>query len=101
MRGFTVLSICVSIAAGAFWGIAVYGIISRAGNSYPMRVDVGAAEMTGGVAAFFWLVRWVVVRNRGDQGDQDRTLLIRTLAGVVPARPPAKTIPMQRVPRAL
>jgi hypothetical protein len=88
------LSVCGTVAAFAFWAIAVTRIF-RPGNPDILRVDVGAAVMTGVIAAGCWLVRWRELH------DQDKALLLRTLADAVPARPLAKTIPMPRVHRAL
>lgn len=67
-----------------------------------MQVSDHDAALIGAFAAVaLWLVRWRTGRDDNREqararADRDKTVLIRTLAGVLPARRVAKTIPMRR-----
>ena len=91
MRGITVTSICVTIAAAGFLALDITG----AGDRWNARIQVGDHDLTiiAAIAAVvLWLVRWRAAR------DHDKTLLIRTLADAVPERSVKRTRPF---PRAL
>lgn len=106
-RPILITSIAFTVAAGAMWGVAVDWVLT--GTALPLGGSA-AATLTA-VAAMCWMDLRRVTRYRhraqrdADRArqDQDKALLIRTLADVVPARPLARvlrlarTIPMHRV----
>lgn len=72
MRGISSVSITVTIVACAFWALDFGGFWDSR-----QRPSMHDAAVTVSVAAvMFWLARWRLKR------DQDKELLIRTLADV-------------------
>lgn len=100
LRGITVTSILVTITAVVFLVLDINGI------RWSARLQVGDHDLTiiSGVAAIaLWLVRWQAGRNDKRErararADEDKAILIRTLADAVPARSVKRTAPF---PRAL
>lgn len=77
------ISISMTITSVLSWATAVIELW----ECWPARVmpvTLAWAGMTGVIAALCWLFRYQVER------DKSRTLLIRTLAGAVPAQPLAE-----------
>lgn len=99
LRGITVTSILVTIAAAVCAALDVTGI---SGNAHAQVGDHDAAIISAVAAVALWLVRWRAKRDderarARAQADEDRTVLIRTLASAVPPRPVAKSVPFPRV----
>lgn len=100
LRGITVTSIIVTIAAVIFLVLDINGIRWNA------RLQVGdhdATIISGIAAVFLWLVRWRAGRDdKREQArardDENVSILIRTLADAVPPRSVKRTASF---PRAL
>ena len=89
-RRISAVSITVAIAALCFWVLAAlsaWAYIDPRG----MAIEVGIGTALSVMAVNFWRDRR---RDRLDleraRLDEDRTILIKTLADVVPARPAAR-----------
>lgn len=103
MRKFWVVlvpAIIFSVLAGIFWGIAIAGLYDGL-RMHDMSPDVGAAVTSSCIAAQCWLTAWRERRRelsemRQAEADNDKAILLRTLADVLPARPWAPTIPFRR-----
>jgi len=88
LRGITGTSIFVTITAVIFTALDITG----AGDGWSAFAQVGdhdATIITAVAAVVLWLARWWLRR------DQDKALLIRTLADAVPAQRKelARTLP--------
>jgi hypothetical protein len=100
MRGrpVCVVSIVIAFVALVFWGAAALATWGDIGHS-ALAFEVGAGTALSVIAA---IRRHDAERTWADQErarvDEDRTILIRTLADAVPPRPLARTMPF---PRAL
>lgn len=103
LNRLAITSIIVTLCAVLFWAAAILGVCSN----WPTTDEtlVQTATVTESIAAvLLWLTWWKTTHDRAwqatqDEFSQDRSVLIRTLGALVPARPLAKTIPMKfRVP---
>lgn len=84
-------SVTATVMSVASWAAVFTGAWQRWSPAW--------AAMTGVIATLCWTTRW---RQRQDERqaalDADRSLLLRTLAGVaVPPRPAAQTVRLHRV----
>lgn len=91
-RRLCAASIVAVVAALAFWGLAAASAYA-AFNPHGTAIEVGGATSSSVIAALCWLTRHRV------EADQRRALLVRnqellikTLAGVVPAQPAVRPL---------
>ena len=95
-QSVSVASITAAITAMSAWGLAALSAWECV-DPRGLSIEVGV-----GVTATLISVMWQLTgrRERQEQErarlDEDRTVLIRTLAAAVPARPLARTLPFRR-----
>lgn len=90
-RLIVVAAVGFSVLGCALWGLVIAGFWAR---PLPPRIQpaaIAASATTTVIAAMCWLNWWRARR------DEDRSLLIRTLVGVVPSRREARTARLRRV----
>lgn len=84
-RAIMITSISVTLMAAALWGIAIAGIW---GSPNPVEIadDQTGAAVSTLTAVMLWAVRRRDRRDRDRAArDQERAILIKTLAAVAPA----------------
>jgi hypothetical protein len=103
MAGRPVSAVSIVIAVGwvSSWtlaGLSAWWQVDPRG----LAIEVGAGTALSVIAALIW---HDAGRTRADaeraQADEDKAILIRTLAECCPPRPLARTLPFPRLPRVL